>query len=200
MPAPMDPRTLRQAHAPRPPQVPPRVTSALRDDHALIRRAVVVLRSITLAVEAGARFPAAAVASVAGFLREFAEHQHHSKEESLLLATLAAHGADDAAEDVGELLRDHEETRELLYTLTLFWEPIHALTADESCAFVQVARTYSDRIERHMTLEEALFFPLADRMIPGDEQLDLLREFTAADVGRRTRAEWAEVIAALELA
>ncbi|MEZ5966484.1 MAG: hemerythrin domain-containing protein [Planctomycetota bacterium] len=175
-----------------------RVTSSLREDHALIRRAVAVLRRITLEVGAGARFPAAAVAAVAGFLREFAEHQHHRKEESLLLATLAAHSADDAAENVGELLRDHEETRELLYTLTLFWEPTHALTGEESCAFVQVARTYADRIERHMAEEECRFFPLADRVIPGDEQLDLRERFASLDAGRRTRAQWTEVIAELE--
>lgn len=192
--------TSRTSHVSRESQVQPRVTSALRDEHALIRRAVAVLRRITAAVESGAGFPAAAVATVANFLREFAEHQHHRKEESLLLATLAAHGADDAAENVGELLRDHEETRELLYTLTLFWEPTHALTADESRAFVQVARTYADRIERHMAQEECRFFPLADRLIPGDEQIDLQVQFAAADVGRSTRAQWAEVIAVLETA
>ena len=157
-----------------------------------------MLRQLASEVETGARFPAASIAAVAGFLREFAEHQHHRKEESLLLATLAAHGADEAAEGVGELLRDHEETRELLYTLTLFWEPTHALTAEESAAFVQVARTYADRLERHMALEEAHFFPLADRVIPGDEQIDLQAQFAAADVGRRTRAQWADVIRPLE--
>jgi hemerythrin-like domain-containing protein len=177
--------------------VPPRVTSALRDDHRLIRRAVGVLRGLAARV-AAREFPAAAIAEVAAFLREFAEHQHHRKEQSLLLATLAAHGADEAAEDVGELLRDHEETRELLYTLTLFWEPAPALTPEESRAFVEVARTYADRLERHMELEESRFFPLADRVIPGDEQIDLQRGFAAIDAGRRTRAAWAQAIAALE--
>ncbi len=189
--------TSRPAHR-RPPIVPLRVTFALAEDHALVRRGLSVLRGLADQVDADLRFPAAPVAAVAGFLREFAEHQHHRKEESLLLAMLAAHGADEAAEGVGELLRDHEETRELLYTLTLFWEPTHALTAEESTAFVQVARTYADRLERHMALEEAHFFPLADRVIPGDEQIDLAAQFISVDVGRRTRSQWAEVIGALE--
>lgn len=140
------------------------------------------------------------MAAVARFLREFAEHQHHRKEESLLLATLAAHGADEAAENVGVLLRDHEETRELLYTMTLFWEPIHALTHEEARAFVQVARTYAERIERHMDEEEVRFFPLADRAIPGDEHVDLLERFAEVDVGHPSWQQWNEVIAALEAA
>jgi hemerythrin-like domain-containing protein len=177
-----------------------RVTSILRDDHALIRRAVAVLRKITAAVEAGGPFPSRAVSQVASFLREFAEHQHHAKEESLLLATLAAHGAEQAAEKIGALLREHQDTRELLYTLTLFWEPTDSLTRDEARAFARVARTYADRIERHMADEEVRFFPLAERAIPGDEQLDLQAQFAAADAGRRTRAEWTAVIAALEVA
>jgi len=192
-----DPRTSRPLPA-RTPKVPLRVTSDLKDDHVLIRRGVAVLRRIIADVETGAGFPATALAEVVGFLREFAEHQHHRKEESLLLATLAAHGAEDAAESVGGLLRDHEETRELLYTLTLFWEPSHAITAEEARAFVQVANTYADRIERHMAHEERALFPLADRLIPGDEHLDLRTRFAAADVGRRTTGQWSELIAALE--
>lgn len=176
-----------------------RVTPALCEDHALIRRATTILRRLANRVETGLPFPSDAVAAVVGFLREFAEHQHHRKEESLLLATLAAHGADEAAEQVGDLLRDHEETRELLYTLTLFWEPSPVLTAEESAAFVQVAQTYTDRLERHMAAEETLFFPLAERLIPGDEQLDLRAQFAAADAGRRTRAAWAELIVSLEI-
>lgn len=165
-----------------------------------MRRALDLLRALAAQVDAGARFPAAPIAAVAGFLREFAEHQHHRKEESLLLAMLAAHGADDAAKSVGGLLRDHAETRELLYTLTLFWEPTHPLTPEESAAFVQVARTYADRLERHMDLEEACFFPLADRVIPGDEQIDLQQQFRVHDAGHRTHAQWEGMIAALERA
>src|SRR5688500_9295194 len=96
--------------------VPLHVTSALCADHELIRRSLTVLRRLAQEVDAGVRFPAAAIATVARFLREFAEHQHHRKEEALLMAMLAAQGADDAAEGVGELMRDHAETRELLYT------------------------------------------------------------------------------------
>ncbi|HLU40347.1 MAG TPA: hemerythrin domain-containing protein [Planctomycetota bacterium] len=177
--------------------MPLRVTAELREDHALIRRGLAELRRLADQVDAGMRFPADAVASVARFLREFAEHQHHRKEESLLLATLAAHGADDAAEGVGELLRDHEESRALFYTLILFWEPTQPLTAEESAAFVQVARTYADRLERHMEVEESRFFPLADRVIPGDEQVDLSARFQEIDAGRRTRSQWAELLAEL---
>lgn len=188
-------RSTRSSH--RPPTVPVRaaVTTSLRDDHALIRRVLAVLRAVAGHVGGGGCFPAEDVAALAAFFREFAEHQHHSKEETLLLATLAAHGAEEAAEGVGELLRDHEETRELLYTLTLFWEPTHALTAAEAQAFAQVAQTYADRLVRHMDREEQSYFPLADRVIPGDEQLDLQARFAAFDEGRRSRASWQTIVA-----
>ena len=167
------------------------VTATLRREHDLIRRAVAILRSIAESVTAGASFPSDDFAALIRFLRECAEHQHHRKEESLLLVTLAA-DADDAAEDVGGLLRDHEETRELVYMLTLFWDPIHDLPAEGRAAFTQVAGTYADRIERHMAHEEANFFPLAERMIPGDEKLDLVREFAAIDHDRPTTEHWAQ--------
>ena len=146
---------------------------------------------MTDAVASGAPFPGDDLAALIRFLRECAEHQHHRKEESMLLVTLAARGDDDAAEGVGELLRDHEETRELVYMLTLFWDPTHDLPEDGRAAFTQVARTYCDRIERHMAHEEANFFPLAERMIPGDEKLDLMREFDAIDHDRPSVAHWA---------
>ncbi len=166
------------------------VTDSLRREHDLIRRAASILSRMTEAVAGGARLPGDDLATLIRFLRECAEHQHHRKEESLLLVTLAARGDDDDAEGVGELLRDHEETRELVYMLTLFWDPTHDLPADGRAAFTHVAKTYCDRIERHMAHEEASFFPLAERMIPGDEKLDLLREFAAIDHDRPSVADW----------
>jgi hemerythrin-like domain-containing protein len=174
-------------------------TDSLRRDHDLIRRMLVVLGAIADRTAAGLPFPSAAAATVLEFLREFAEHHHHRKESDLLFPALALHqSSDEAAERVGEVLRDHDETRELLYTLTLFWEPSGLLTAAERVGFAEVARTYRQRLLRHLDAEESSIFPLADALLPDEEQWDVARQLESRDYGAGRAAAWQVELAALE--
>ena len=51
----------------------------LLDEHALHRRLLAVFERIARSIDAGAAFPAADVAVVLGYLREFVERLHHQK-------------------------------------------------------------------------------------------------------------------------
>src|SRR5690606_1190335 len=115
------------------------------------------LDRIAARIDAGAAFPAADVARVLGYFREFGETVHHRREDEYVYALAMAHGDDRLAEAVGRLIADHEETRELLYSLTLFWEP-GELLPEERRGFCAMARAYASRLRRHMDREERLLF------------------------------------------
>ncbi len=173
-----------------------RPVDVLLEEHRLTRRSIGVLHRLADRVEAGDPFPAADVAVVLNFFREFVELVHHQKESAVFYPFAAMTGGDDAAESVGELIADHDESKTLLHSLTVFWEPTDLL-ADERKAFAEVARAYGGRLLRHMETEEEFLFPSA-ASIPGDDRIKFLEEFEEIASGHRTAGDWEPEIARLE--
>ncbi len=135
----------------------------LESEHALTRRMLAVLDAIARGVRSGVGFPSNDVAELIGFFREFVEVEHHAKEDVAVYPLALAEGDDRAAEIVGELVADHAETRELLQSLSLFWEP-GELLEEEREGFAALAMAYSRRLRRHMRLEESALFPFASQL------------------------------------
>ena len=173
-----------------------RPIDVLVQEHALHRRMLAVLGRIVTQVERGARFPAGDVATVLGYLREFVEASHHAK-EAALLHPLAMSIADDRfAEAVGRLIADREQTTWMLQSLMLFWEP-GDLLPEERVGFCELARRYSARLLRDMSIEERELYPVAAKL-DAAEARDVLEEFQRIATGRRSRVEWLGVAAGLE--
>ena len=168
----------------------------LREEHTLARRMLGVLECIQSGVRCGLPFPAEDVAEVLTFFREFVETVHHGKENGAIYPLALTHGDDDAAQVVGELIADHDDTRDLLRSLMLFWEP-GPLLDDERDGFCELAATYASRLRRHMQLEEDVLFPQAQVMTEAEEAR-AVRVFRRAAATRRDAGWWRERITALE--
>lgn len=168
----------------------------LREEHRMTRRMVGVLRQITNRIGGHGEFPADDVAVVLSYFREFVEHVHHSKESVALYPLAAMDGDDRVAGCVGELIADHDESKMLLHSLTLFWEP-SGLLLEEQAAFAQLARTYADRLMRHMECEEETLFPAAEA-VPGDDQIRMREELDAVERGVQSGRDWRREIERLE--
>lgn len=168
----------------------------LRAEHVSIRRMIAVLRAVAVRVQEDEEFPAADVAVVLGFFRGFVELVHHQKEAAVLYPFAAMVAGEGAAEDVGALIADHDDSKLLLHSLTAFWEP-GGLLAAERIAFAELARTYAQRLEGHMAIEEQRLFPLAET-IPGDDQIRFVAEFERIAEQHRDHATWEAEIDRLE--
>ncbi len=168
----------------------------LKREHALHRRMLTLLERMARAIDAGTAFPSADVADVLGYFREFVETYHHAKEDRALYPLTLGFGDDDAVEMVGRLVADHQETRDLMHSLTLFWEP-GDLRDDERRGFAGLARAYASRMRRHMELEETRLFPRVEATI-GDELDQAIADAVKPYAGRRDFAAWQLVAAVLE--
>lgn len=168
----------------------------LRNEHGCTRRMIGVLLAVADRVEAGQRFPADDVAVVLSFFREFVECVHHAKESVVFYPFAAMAGGDAAAESVGELVADHFESKMLLHSLTVFWEP-DGLRGEERKAFSELARAYGSRLRRHMDFEERVLFPVATD-IPGDDRIRFLEEFETIAASQKPLEFWIGEIDRLE--
>ncbi|MCA8940928.1 MAG: hemerythrin domain-containing protein [Planctomycetes bacterium] len=168
----------------------------LKREHATTRRMLDVLLALARRVEAGADFPSGDAAAILSFFREFVEQVHHRRENLVIYPFAAMVGGEESAEIVGQLMADHDETKLLMHSLTVFWEP-NGLLPDERRSFAEVARTYANRLLKHMEIEERVLFPVATD-IPGDEAIRLVGEFERIGVDRRSCEDWVVELERLE--
>ena len=158
----------------------------LKHEHELVRRALAVLQRIAAHVDMGCSFPTGDVECLLEFFSNFFHAVHEVKEADHLYPAVVLHGNDREAELAGGLLRDHDDTRELLHSLTLFGEPSGDPSGDfvgeERQGFVDSARTYVRRLSRLMHEEETSLFPIAQACLDADDQhglLEVLHEMTS---------------------
>lgn len=166
----------------------PSTLDSLRSEHALLRKAIVVLERMAAHLAAGHPFPGADCAVVLRFLREFIGGVHMRKESEVVFPAVAMFAGDAAAEQVGQLLMAQEEATELLHSLVLFWEPVQELTGSERACFVEAVRAYCSHMERTLALEEHKAFALAEASVPADDRLAWQSEFAAIAAERPAAA------------
>jgi hemerythrin-like domain-containing protein len=168
----------------------------LLNEHALHRRMLSVLERIASFVGSGGRFPSDDVAKVLDYLRDFVESVHHGKEDTAVYPLVLEVSEESVAETVGRLVSDHVATKELLHSLTMFWEPGDLLEPERE-GFAQMVRAYTTRMRRHMALEELHLFPNVRRL--GERELAAMeRRCAEISAGHRDALSWSRVIAALE--
>lgn len=143
----------------------------LREEHAMIQRALVQLEGRGRAAESGGGTDEA----VAGWLQDlfggFVDRCHHAKEEEHLFPALQRHGIPTEGGPLGVMLCEHEEGRVFLETMA----------AGHPGRRAEAIRGYGRLLRAHMDKENYILFPLAEHVLSEDEQRDLARAFDALE-------------------
>jgi len=149
-------------------------TEILIAEHTVISRVLDALEEAVRSPEAaGPGFFSAA----ADFASGFADGCHHRKEENVLFKALTRHGMPAQGGPVGVMLFEHEQGRQLIRTLrrsAALWQNGESSGRD---AAVQAAAQYISLLRQHISKENNILFPMADRFIPLDEQPQVAEDF-----------------------
>jgi hemerythrin-like domain-containing protein len=139
-------------------------TDVLRDEHR------VILSALDLLETAASRtaVPAGWWEDVIGWLRSFADRNHHAKEEEALFPALIKAGVPSGGGPVDVMLEEHAQGRALI-----------AAMADEAGRRPETARAYVRLLRDHIDKENGVLFPLADALIDGTLMETVRREFEA---------------------
>jgi len=151
----------------------------IRDEHAAL---AAMLRSILLLLQQHRQRDTvpdfAALRAMLFYVDEFPEQRHHQKESGLLFPALRVRTRE-AADVLDRLDRDHAQgeraIRDLQHDLLAF----EMLGEPRRLAFERAAQNYVDFYLRHMTLEETLVLPLAERVLTEQDWLTLDAAFQA---------------------
>ena len=111
------------------------------------------------------------------FIRNFADKCHHGKEEGHLFPAMVEMGIPKEGGPVGQMLREHEQGRAFVKGMA---ETVEAASNGEAAAlkaFSVNALGYVELLRAHIHKEDNILFPMADRVLSGNDQKQLLEAF-----------------------
>ncbi len=168
-------------------------TQVLEAEHRLIETVVKALGGVASAVAQSYHADVALLATAVEFLRVYADQLHHGKEETLFFPMLVKRGVPPQGCPIGGLNHEHEKGRALVRGLA---EQASAYAQDKPGAkeaLLETLHAILDLYENHIWKEDAMVFPMADKVLTAADEAELAEKFTEVD-----RAIGSETIARLE--
>ena len=169
-------------------------TQTLRHEHEVIRKALALLDAVAARVATGDVPPDGDVSGLLEFFTVFADGCHHVKEETILFPALEAAGLPHGQGPLAVMLEQHDEGRRLVGALRRE-RPAIGRDPEARARFAAAARAYVALLEQHITIENEVLFPGADRMLTAQRDGEIAAAFDrheaaemGADVHRRFHA------------
>ncbi|MBK7877730.1 MAG: hemerythrin domain-containing protein [Planctomycetes bacterium] len=170
-----------------------RLTDVLRGEHEHVARGLGCLARLAEQLRVSAEVHPDAVSALLDFLREYADHFHHHKEEALLFPWMERHGMPADAGPLAMMKQEHEEGRDHLRHLLAAARHLQ-LDAGVRREFVARAEQYCALLYAHIDKENHILYPMADRM--GSSTRELYQAPSVED--EKQEQHWEDVVDHLE--
>jgi hemerythrin-like domain-containing protein len=154
-----------------------KATQILMDEHRVIERVLGAMQTAASRLAGGEQIRPAFFINAALFIKNFADGCHHRKEEGVLFVAMNAAGVPGESGPIAVMLAEHEQGR--LFTREMRdaaekWEKGDTSACN---AVVQDALGYVALLRQHIHKENAILFPMAERLIPPDKQEQVDADF-----------------------
>lgn len=146
-------------------------TAMLRHEHEVILRALALLERLGRRLEVGESVDETVLAWLCDFFSTFADRCHHGKEEQHLFPALERQGVPREGGPLGVMLYEHEQGRAFL----------RAMREGNDQAIAEAISAYVELLRAHIDKENNVLFPLAEQVLPHEEQHGLVRSFDAVE-------------------
>lgn len=154
---------------------------SLSCEHRHIETVVKSLQDAVAALDARQRLNIQKLRAVVEFLRVYADRRHHQREEGIFFPLLVRRGVPPQGCPIGGLNNEHEKGRALVSVLD---EGITAYEQKLSGADHAVRQTLQEIIDlyrKHLWMEDAMVFPMAEKLISKTDDKELKEKFAALD-------------------
>lgn len=152
-------------------------TQELMNEHESILQGLKILEKMTLMVQDGELVETNDIEEILNFLRLFADKCHHGKEEEILFPAMEKAGIPNERGPIGQMLIEHSEGRKYIKEMGA---SIQDGSINES-AFIQAASNYINLLRAHIKKENMVLFPMGDKVLPIDEQKEIMTKFQELD-------------------
>jgi hemerythrin-like domain-containing protein len=154
-----------------------KATDILMEEHRVIERVLSSLERASDRLNRGQEVYLRFFIGTSVFLKSFVDGCHHNKEEGVLFPALEDHGLTKEKGPVAVMLAEHQTGRELTQKLRLSTEQMQAGNVHKRDALIQSATAIIVHLRQHITKEDTILFPLADKIIPIEQQQLIMEGF-----------------------
>lgn len=145
----------------------------LRNEHDGILVGLEILDTMTAELDSGNMIERNDLTGMIDFLKLFADKCHHGKEEGILFPAMEKAGVRKEGGPIAQMLSEHQQGRSYIAEMGASLDG----NSFDSGRFARAAAGYSALLRAHIAKENTVLFPLADKTIPADIQIELAEAF-----------------------
>lgn len=165
-------------------------TRVLKTEHGLILRHLENLWLAQKHLEKGRRPAPEFFETAVGFSRDFADRFHHVKEEFVLFGVLAQKQNGRLDMEIGALRHQHECCRHSIVEIERALKGYRARDEIAATAVLTHLAAYTAILQRHICLEDTIFFPMADALLTSEDHRNVADYFDEEGQRMQGRSLW----------
>ncbi len=146
-------------------------TQMLTLEHKNIIKVIDALKRECDAIEKGKSIDKEFFSKSIDFIKGYADHFHHAKEEDILFIELNKDDVKMHCNPTGQMLHEHDIGREFVMNLE------KAVKENNSKKVVENAVGYANLLEEHIMKEDKILYPMADEALSEKTQKEMLGKF-----------------------
>lgn len=157
------------------------ITQALVAEHKLILRMLAILERNARATAAGTFREYRFYLDGVDFIRNYADRYHHAKEEDVLFESLVKNGMPRENSPVAAMLMEHDQGRAYVKAMEEAAMAALAGERDRDGAIAENALAYVELLKEHISKEDTILYPLAERLLPEAARDAIVAGYEAAE-------------------
>jgi hemerythrin-like domain-containing protein len=160
-----------------------KATESLEREHQAIQKAVAVMARIVDQLELKHSVEADLLLDLIRFMRVFGDQCHHGKEESYLFPLLEQRGVPATGCPLSALKGEHVKGRQLMDEFASATATYIADKESGRIGLIQALQSLVTLYPAHIWKEDFLLFPMAMKVLSGEDDKLLLQQFTEVESG-----------------
>lgn len=157
------------------------ITQALVEEHRLILRMLAVLEQKAELTRGHAYTNYRFYIEAVDFIRRYADRYHHAKEEDVLFEALVANGMPRENSPVAAMLMEHDQGRAFVAAMEEAALAALAGKRGQDAVIAENARGYIELLREHISREDGILYPLAERVLGEEARKAVSAGYKAAD-------------------
>ncbi|HVN31563.1 MAG TPA: hemerythrin domain-containing protein [Thermoanaerobaculaceae bacterium] len=148
-------------------------TETLKHEHQIVLLVLTGAEREAGSIRAGGAVHVETVEQMVDFFRTFVDRCHHGKEEKHLFPAMHEKGMPLEAGPLAVMLHEHELGRGAVRAIAEALERVKRGEAGAGPDLAEALLGYAELLRNHISKEDNVLFPMADRILPADEQGDI---------------------------
>lgn len=158
------------------------ITAALVQEHLLIKRMLTLIERFAPLTANGEFSNWQFYLDGVDFIRHYADRFHHAKEEDVLFEALVINGMPRQNSPVAAMLMEHDQGRVFVRNLESAALKATVGESGQEANVAENALAYAALLREHISKEDDILYPLAERVIPETVRPEIVSRYQQAEI------------------